>query len=202
MIIPPGHFAFFIRFNLVGDPQPMYTHIGFKYDTASGVPATADVDAASGPLHTAFLAELSNTYTMGPHHILVGNDGDPTRVDGTIVSAAGGSGSGSIPQNSAILLKKRGVLAGRANSGRMFVPGVVETLVSDAGAITAAAQTAWTLNGQVFMPAGNVFTAFEAGALELDYPVVFHNASAEAPTEIGSIVCDPIMATQRRRLRR
>lgn len=112
----------------------------------------------------------------------------------SVVTAApfgGASGSASTPPNTAALFKKNTIEGGRKNRGRSFWPGVAESDVNASGQMIGASFDAF---------AGRVEDYFDALVAE-DVPMyILHNDSS-APTEVTSLVLDPRVATQRRRLR-
>lgn len=95
----------------------------------------------------------------------------------------------------AALIQKNTALGGRAGRGRMYVPGVPETLVNSSGQLVAPYDTQLT----------DAFEAFRAQLLAADIePVLLHGVSSPItiPTVITSFTASTRVATQRRRLRR
>jgi hypothetical protein len=110
-------------------------------------------------------------------------------------SSAGGGGSAGRTANTAYLIHKQTAFGGHAGKGRLYLPGVVSSVVSDAG----------TLNGtfpDVMSAAWNNFRddLDEANIV----PVVLHGDGSPLtiPSPITSFLCDPRVGTQRRRMRR
>lgn len=105
----------------------------------------------------------------------------------------GGSGTGQPPQV-AYLVRKLSDLGGRTNMGRAYLPGVDNNRISASGALVTTEID--NINDE--------FAAFPAaigGATDLAEPVIFHVSSSD-PTVITSFVCEPVVATQRRRVNR
>lgn len=103
----------------------------------------------------------------------------------------GTANSPMAPPNTAWLIRKRTALGGRANRGRCYIPGVLEQQVNE--------------GGQVLSPTlADLQTAANdwlAGLTTLEMPMVILHTSSSDPTEVSSLVADPLVATQRRRLR-
>ena len=96
-----------------------------------------------------------------------------------------------LPPNCCYLIEKQTALGGRAGRGRMYMPGVAEDGVLDGGAQLPARVSA--LNRALA-------TWWNVIVNEGLIPQLFHSASSD-PTEITDFNCDPVVATQRRRLR-
>lgn len=111
----------------------------------------------------------------------------PLGIDGTDLAAR-------LPPNVAILLRKVTALGGRKNRGRLYWPSCAESTVSDTGELVTSTQNAFN---DIFEDWRNNWR----GYLELGEHVILHN-SETAPTQIEGYVCQPLAATQRRRLRR
>lgn len=104
---------------------------------------------------------------------------------------AGPASVGVAPPNVTFLVRKRTALGGRANRGRLFLPGVAEAAVQNGGEIAAGTIAA-------LQTACNDWLA---GLTTLQMPMVLlHNASSD-PTDVSQLVVDSTAATQRRRLR-
>jgi hypothetical protein len=100
------------------------------------------------------------------------------------------SGAGYSP-NTAYLLRKTTDLGGREGRGRLFWPGVNETDIDGTGTVAPARISALQTDCNAFL------TALAANAVPM---VLLHN-SATVPTDVIGLICEPKVATQRRRLR-
>lgn len=104
------------------------------------------------------------------------------------------TGAGVHP-NTAMLVKKVTPDGGRAGRGRMYMPGMPETVISDSGLVDAG-----------FLGSAN--TAFEDFRARLNTAtipmILLHGAGSpiSLPSVVTSLLVDPKVATQRRRLRR
>jgi hypothetical protein len=97
------------------------------------------------------------------------------------------------------LIQKRSGIAGRRFQGRLYLPGVRELTVGNAGIIDST----WLASIQGFM--NNWLTAIEASAGVIRM-VILHSAPIGVlplnPTPVTSLQVDRLIATQRQRLRR
>lgn len=122
----------------------------------------------------------------------------PTATGPSGTSSTGGTGSaGGAGASSAVsaLVHKNTSFGGRAGKGRMYIPGLQESDVSNAGVIDSGAAGAWATSLGAML--SDMFTA--------DLPaVLLHGVGSpiSAPTTITSFSLDPTVATQRRRQRR
>jgi hypothetical protein len=122
-------------------------------------PTPADVAAKCGPAYWDSFAPLWNT-SCAALSITVR---DLSAEDGeqSVLVAPGGAkigtkvGEGYAPQI-AVLVQKRTTKVGRANRGRMYVPGLVEgDLLAADGQLVAASLTAWQNAANAWMTASN-----------------------------------------------
>ncbi len=198
LIIPAGYAHVVHSYSLVGDNERM----AYTYGIALGDQAGLTLNGLAEQLH-------SQTYTNlwdlpSPEYAL-----ESTEVQGTGTAAApGGVGvhverragtgtAGHLPQNSSTLVHKRSGVGGRRNRGRLnFVPPS-ENSVANNGRIDAASVTGyqqrfsnWLLGIQSLVGAADM--------------VILHSTGISVtppPTVVTSLVVDPVISTQRRRLR-
>lgn len=173
-----------------------------------------DVDAAGGDFITvadeqpviftnAWTAELADDVTVGPATMRVGQDGgDPLAVLGTNTDT-GSEGAAMLPPNVALLVKKLSSTGGRRGRGRLYIPWVTqEAAVDDVGVLDGGSLSArqdaaedWLVDLQ----AGTTGTYSTP-------MVILHDSSGAgpepAPSVVTSLLVDPMVATQRRRLGR
>jgi hypothetical protein len=119
-----------------------------------------------------------------------------------------------LPQNCAMLIKKKTAKAGRRNSGRMYIPSgyMAEADVSNNGSIATASLQAYQNWANGFL--GNMTdpiavppapaTSFILSLLHSEPTDDQGNVTGPAPipTDITSLVVDSRIATMRTRLRR
>jgi hypothetical protein len=105
----------------------------------------------------------------------------------------------AVPQNTSYLIQKRSGTAGRRNRGRLYLPGVAEGNVDHKGLLTSA--TVSTINTAL----SGWLAKFATTIGFVDSMVILHSSgisATPAPTVVNALVVDPVVATQRRRLRR
>lgn len=109
---------------------------------------------------------------------------------GSIVQGA------TAPPNVAALIRKHTAAAGRANRGRMFVPGVTDSQLEDDGKFASGEYTSW------LTAATGLFQDLTTASIP---PFILHSPASgggvPAPTAITSLTVDQLCSTQRRRLR-
>jgi len=101
------------------------------------------------------------------------------------------SGDGTAPQV-AYLVKKLTALGGRKNRGRMYLPGPNESKVDADGSVISAFISSSQSSLDNFMT--------DTGAADIG--IVILHTDLSTPTDVTSLVMEPKVATQRRRLKR
>lgn len=179
----------------------MLTTCGHEIDASSG----ANNDDVANDLMTAFgdniMPQLNANYELQGVTCYIGQDAPSSLIaTSSLPAVAGSKGTDAVPQNTAYLVRKRTDLAGRRGRGRMYIPSVIDTEVDDQGRLTTASQLSWTTSLDNWM--ADLTTAVGA---RLYPPVVLHRSEGigvePLPTPVQSFVIDPVVATQRRRLR-
>lgn len=194
---PLGFAQVKLIWTLTGDPEPMVVVFGVE-----NVP-TLTADEVANEVRSAWstevpAAQLSSAYTFRGCEAQLGTEvGEGGSVGVATVAVAGTGGLAPLPQNCALLAHKRTSLAGRKHRGRMFLPAgyLPEGAVSAVGVIDPANITGF----------GGLLTAFLANLATApnELPMhVFHSDSGLPPTAVTTLVMDPVVATQRTRLRR
>jgi len=143
---------------------------------------------------------LTTDTAMTGLQLRVGMDeGPPYSVFYAFNKPGGGSGK-TLPQNCAVLVTKQTGRAGRTGKGRMFWPTILEDEVNGLGQIEPDyrldLQSAWD----------DLFVAHRdgAGTFAGAPMVLLHNEGVPFgadPTDIAYLYVDPIISTQRGRLR-
>lgn len=176
-----------------GDPDPYVVTWACEVDT----PPFTSINLAAYALGLdALLAPFfPNDATIGPLRARVGTDGEP------IVLETGAIGTGEatgdfLPQNCSFLMQKRSDLGGRRNRGRMYWPIISEGNVNEVGEISSGFLS--TLN--TF--ADNFLAEAQNAANNLSAMVILHSSGDPTPAVVTSVSVTPLIATQRRRLRR
>lgn len=165
--------------------------------TAAGLDQT-EMNSASNIIRDDLRTLHDNSWTYGPCVLY-------ERIGGTLFKLENpdeevGSAAAidySSPQVSAIV-KKSSAQVGPRHRGRMYHPGVPESAVDEQGLLTLAYRTAVT-------------TAYELMRADLialpniDGMVILHEQGtpgASVPTQVSNLACQPIVGTQRLRVRR
>lgn len=192
-VIPVGFAQSNLVFGGLSAPQGAEITMGHSLSAFTGDPT----DAATA-IRSAFVTEvmpaLSNNLVLQTVRVKFGPEatGPSGEVPG---SSGGGDGSDGASPAVSYLVRKLTAFGGRAGTGRMYVPGVVEDGVHVSGDLDIAKRT-------------ELQTAFSSyllalGAAELD-PVLLHGVGSPlvTPTTITALTVDAFVATQRRRQRR
>lgn len=192
--IPPGHSNLTWVIARTGDLQPYTSAVGIK--NGAGGFSVADANALATAITTSTRANLST----GDQLVSIDyeyNDGDGRQAYSVPIGLAGTmtGPTNQMPQNCATLTQKRTSRAGKKGRGRMYWPTLFEAEVDNVGNLTAAPAARMTammgaLLTEVLGPSG--FVA----------PVLLHKLSSDPPDTITSFTTSPVMATQRRRLRK
>jgi hypothetical protein len=164
-------------------------------ETASDVATVCA--SAFGQLNPSMSTEISLFQTVVRHNI--GPDGAPP-VIGTSTSFTAGVAEGALfPQNTAFLIHKRGPVGGRGGRGRFYVPAVREVSTNNNGTVNNDVVNTWNQNLAAFLAALNA-------APEIAGMVVLHDSLSQfagaPPAPVSNLICDVVVATMRRRLRK
>lgn len=202
LVIPTSHALVSIEVRSDYDPDSWFTTFG-----VNGTDFLDSLEVMSVACSTAFelgfQGLLSNEcIIVGAHIAYNGTGPDPIRVM-VQRNNRGSSSSDKLPQNCAALLRKGTGRGGRSGRGRMFLPGILqESKVSQTGIIANDHLTAIQEGADEF------FTQLESGVPGVGSGplpmVLFHNEGApggDDPTDVSSLIVDPKISTQRRRLR-
>lgn len=184
----PGGFAHVaVELRLENDPDPMYITYGVEVNSL-------ELDVAND-LHAAFvgnmLAVIGSDYSAVSTTLITDN----IAVTSQTGSFPGEDNAASCPSNCAMLVKKVSGFRGRANTGRMYIPGISEGNVENNGALTTGQLT-------VAQAAVSDWYAAIFGVEGVDDLVILHSTEAlGAPTPVVALQVQPVIATQRRRMR-
>jgi hypothetical protein len=202
LVVPVGHASVVQSLSLAGDSEPMALTYGVKIDALSAI----DPNSMASNLRSAFVSSMSPffnpLFTIGQCQIYWQFSAPPTPpLVGTGSGATAGTGTAGtlIPQNTAFLAHKRTAYAGRSGQGRFYLPGVYESQVNNIGQVDSGVITALNTSLAAFRNAVRA-------AADVEEMVLFHDsagaAAGELPYFITSLDTDPVVATQRRRLRK
>lgn len=191
---------------LLGDPEPMNVTLGVDGAVTPNTTTTA-VQTMFEEFEANILPNLGGAYTLlrvlwqqatagGVIEVASSNDPAPFALGGTV-----------LPSNCAVLIHKHTAGAGRGRSGRMFWPGVPES-AADAGGVLSEAYF-----GDMASGVSDLYTSWNAGdelpGLYLNHGPTKDPGSdpptytppVELQTSITGFSLDPVIATQRRRMR-
>jgi hypothetical protein len=141
---------------------------------------------------------MDSSVTTTGIRVSLGTDGAEDLVYMAEYTTIGGNSlSNALPPNCAVLARKTTARGGRRGRGRMYIPWcVAETGVDEAGQIAGANRT----------PINTALAAFLTALGVNTVPMVLlHNpglTAPGAPNTVLTLVADPLIATQRRRLGR
>lgn len=191
VFIPNGFGTATIRMQLPGESGPGFNVLGLEREGTLTALQTAQqwgdaINNAGSPWTL-----LSNQVDTDQVEVRL-NIGGELHIAAVALSITGGGADPMAPPQVSYLLKKGSGFAGRANRGRIFLPGVEETAVDPGGALTSGAISA--LQG-----AANQFLS-DLGSLGQEM-VILHENPALTPRVVTSLIVDGRVATQRGRLR-
>ena len=137
-----------------------------------------------------FLTQQSGLIRLNSVEVKYGPEstGPSFTSSGESVGSLGGS---TLAPNTCYLVEKNTNLGGRKGRGRMFIPGTVAASMTDTGALNTTRLNAMNAACSDFLGTLNA----------ADLPAVLLHGDATAPTDIINMSTDPVLATQRRRLR-
>lgn len=197
--IPTGFINCHFKFQQSGVAHPSTFAIGFDATAFSGNLDTFATAIASAWIGAYGLANILDSYVFLGVKLYLG-PGDPFLVGEDIRSNQGTASGAPLTSNTTLLLKKTTGVAGVRYRGRMYSPAlqVAETGVTGYGTIDATTRT----NTQARYDLA--FAAMQAVTGVGPY-VLFHAPSEDSatppPTVISSLILEPVVATQRRRMR-
>jgi len=192
MIIPVGFAQIAWGMSLTGDQEPMVCTMGAEI-TLGGPFLQAEADAIHAAWGDNILPVTASDYSLVVTKIRynLGAGIQVIEATGPVASAGGFSGA---PPNVSWLARKRSSLSGVKHRGRMYVPGVVESGVTNTGHVIPGTLA-------VYQAALDGLLADLLASVRVNKLVILHS-DVTAPTEIISLTADTLVATQRGRLRR
>lgn len=192
--IPEGCVNIQWEITLEGDPEVMLVSLGFAANDTFFDPADDD-----GPIAAAFadnlLPEMYEQYHLGTQRLQIGHGDDPPTIWEGDASNDGVLSGNTLPQNCALLVRKLSTAGGRANKGRLYMPGMLgEAIVNNVGTVEPSAlaglQTAFSNFGTDLLAVAGI-----------DDLLILHSDNTLPPTVITNFQPQSRIATQRRRLR-
>lgn len=191
MIIPPG----FAQVTLPFDHQASSRDalVVFGVENAGAFTQPSDLaDAVWSAVNADLVPIIDANVVLGPVEVRM-NVGGTELVGQGADSSLGAAVNETVPANTAVLWKKVSGIAGRKNRGRMYLPwAAAENDVTEVGVISPSTVTDFQTAADAFL--GDLATA--------DVPMVILHNSVGTPTSVTSLVVDPLVATQRKRIAR
>lgn len=192
MIIPAGFAQ--LNYRMTGTSVPNGAEIVIGVENTLGVSAALVAAAAADAwTDTNWDLSLPNTLTVVEVLAKLGpNDTGPFAV--AAIGETGSAVAAGATPNVSYLFTKQTAMGGRTGRGRIYLPGVVESVVGPNGVIVPATVADLTVRIEAF--AANL----ETNNLPM---VLFRSESSppRAPLPVTGLVCSALVATQRRRLR-
>lgn len=196
-VIPPDYAQAAALFDRAAGGDPAYVVTGHFLGIGPNDPtdvANAVFDAWQGSeLGSQFQA---NTWRMRQVSVRVNRGAGIESGQSTRSPVVGQQGVNSVPPNTAVLVRKGTALGGREGRGRMYLPGLHQDIDND--------------NGIIVEPYFSQFQTFAAqfntvcGINNVTH-YLLHSApqlgGAPPPTVVATLIVQPLLATQRRRLR-
>lgn len=193
--IPEGYGQINFVWSVTNDPEPMLNTIGFGIDGTTGIDAGAFANEAMDAWGDLWATELSTPLWLERVDLLLGPSGSLIITSSTDARRQMGTSGSMTPPNCALLVKKRTIVGGRENRGRMYIPGVNEPTVDNVGNLDSGFIASVNTKLETFRTRINAY----AGVTQL---VILHTDETAEPTPISALVVDPRLATMRQRLRR
>lgn len=169
------------------------------YGISLGWEEPNDIKATAEELHHAYWEEflddtLNGDYFLESTKVIAKFDGDDFEYEHIEFETSELSGE-RVPINCALLIHKGSIFAGRRNRGRLYVPGVVaEGDANDNGALSSDAVSDFQSRADDWL------TRVNTGDAVIGEMVILHTTNND-PTPVSGLFVDPVLGTQRRRMR-
>jgi hypothetical protein len=195
VLIPPGTLHASYRFLLDGDPDHQVVTCGHLWDSSSKPSLQTAANDLEVEMRVVGWGVSGSTSLTFVDVQVVGRrqEGGELRRAVALSGSVGTNAQPMPPSNLALLVHKVTDLAGRRNRGRWYFPAQVqEAEVNLRGELTAAMIADQQARAN----------AWFNGVLAVNHtPVVLHSSGDDQPAIIDHLTVDPIMGTQRRRMR-
>lgn len=198
-LLPAGFTDVCVAFLRTGDQEEMCVTFG----VASGSEEDPFAIATSVALDWAAAIPAANLPNVvhGTRVTTRVSQGDDPPLIGEAALAQTGTASGStLPQNCAYIFRKATSFGGRRGRGRMFLPWALANDITATGVISTTAVSNYNSLGATLLSNLNSGTA----GTKISPMVILHNdggPSTPGPSVVTSLTLDPVIGTQRRRLR-
>lgn len=186
--IANGYCKATLNYRITDSTEPCQNVLGFSAGDGAAATIRAVAVYVGDKWSEHIMPELADSCTLENVRVVAWNDqmaDEPFGTDGGQVGLAA-------PPNVTYRVRKVSTLAGSANSGRIYLPGVLEGQVNSGGIVASGVITALTT------AFGNLQT--DLGTDNADM-YILHASPALAPVTVQSFVMESKVATQRRRVR-
>lgn len=191
-LIPAGYAMLELVYELTGVGRRMTTSLGFSVNAA---PTQAQVDTLMAGVVTRMKPGAPSQYVIKDSRVYVGDGTNNPPFLTHVTSTPGTSISANlVPQAVCTVIEKRTALSGKKGKGRMYIPGLREDAVGNAGFLIAGHITFWNTT------MADLKTFIEGTSWVGDLYLLGH-ASGPAPRQITSLICRFKVGTQVNRLR-
>ncbi len=201
LVIPDGFGQVLVNVKCLGDADPYVVTWGCTIDEV--LEPQAIVDQIKVAVFTNMKPLLDVTYSLGPVTLRVPAVGEflETYVN-TTVETGSGTVSQNLPQNCAVLVHKRTNRGGRSGRGRFYMPGVTGEEVNEIGELSTDYRTDYQTRMDALLEDLDDDAAFGGAAPGMWLLHDSLSPGSESPTKVRNLQVDPVIATQRRRLRK
>lgn len=189
-VIPDGFGQATLNFDFITGPSnPMAMVFGYINDGAQAPSVNANFIRDSYIQHVMGSIVISNNVAFFGVDVLQNPGGQSGSATANFV---GSEGNQSLPPQVAILVKKLTAQGGKKGRGRFYQPGITVVNVSEGGVLGAPA-------------IANLNTAFtnwntDLGSVSIEM-YILHSEALTPPFAVTGFAVDPVVATQRRRIR-
>ncbi len=186
--VPSGFFETTMHFQLPFSDGDIVTSLGWDGADAAAPPNFSDVNDALEDL----MGNISVGCTWVSTTFNLGSGATDNPVHEEPAGLAGLSSGTPAPANVALLVQKRTALGGRRERGRNYFPGLTASAIDNASHVVSATLTGLQTN----------WDSMVTDMAALTYtPVLFHQTAPFTPTPVVSFEVQPLLATQRTRMR-
>jgi hypothetical protein len=190
MIIPSGYAQIVAPFHHALLTRAAAIVYGVRVDVALGGPSDL-ADYIETIWESELQGMVDSNVSMGPFHASWNQGAGVLSGDGT-QTFAGGLSDTTVAPNTAILISKTTSTPGRKGRGRMYFPwAATDASTNEAGQLDGAAVTA--IQG--------LFDDWHQAHIDQDVPPVLLHTGVGTPSLIDAFTVQPLLATQRRRMR-
>ena len=202
LIIPAGFAQASVILRNDGDPDPWSVTFGVTVDQPlSELPEKALCIAAA--FRDSFLVSMNAATVLERVHMAVGTGSSDHYIYERTFGFPGSGATEKLPQNCALLVRKRSALTGRQGRGRMYIPNVLsDSVVNSVGVIQPSSVDAFQDVADLFLDA----LANPTEPFAIASPMVLLHSTPKSgtlpePNSVTSLTIDSTISTQRRRLR-